>query len=125
MTANPQLRVMSSCGYFDLVCSYFANAQAAARLDPALAARVEVRNYGGGHAIYTEDKVRMELKPDVARFVQDVERRNAARAMRQRCPITRAPASCRFASTTRARSTARSSTSSYSLDPPAGTGGGR
>lgn len=74
---------MSSCGYFDLVCSYFANAQTAIRLDPALAARVEVRNYGGGHAIYTDDRVRMELKRDVAQFVQDLK----AEAPRERAAM--------------------------------------
>ena len=87
MTGNPQLRVMSSCGYFDLVCSYFANAQTAIRLDPALAPAWMVRNYGGGHAIYTDDKVRMEREV-VHReraFVLDLET-GSRRASVQRSP---------------------------------------
>lgn len=70
MRANSSLRVLSSCGYYDLVCSYFANEQVAAELDPDIRTRVLVRNYGGGHAIYTEDTVRIQMKEDVARFVR-------------------------------------------------------
>jgi carboxypeptidase C (cathepsin A) len=71
MAANPRLRVFSSCGYYDLVCSYYANEVVARQLDPSLAARVTVRNYGGGHAIYADDAVRMEMRRDVARFLQE------------------------------------------------------
>ena len=70
MELDPSLRVLSSCGYYDLVCSYFANEYVASQLPPNLKSRVTVRNYGGGHAIYTEDQVRMEMKRDTAAFMQ-------------------------------------------------------
>ena len=76
MLANPQLRVLSSCGLYDLVCGYYANEHLASLLasrEPNLAARVVVRNYGGGHAIYTEDSVRMEMRRDVAQFLGDIQ----------------------------------------------------
>ncbi|MGH9385512.1 MAG: S10 family serine carboxypeptidase-like protein [Vicinamibacterales bacterium] len=70
LAANPSLRVMSSCGYYDLVCSYFANEWVAARLDPEIRSRVSVRNYGGPHAVYDDAAVRIAMKRDVAAFVQ-------------------------------------------------------
>src|SRR5262245_3440819 len=69
MTLNPSLKVFNTCGYYDLVCSYFANQVAAAALPSDLKARVTVRAYAGGHAVYTDDTVRRELKRDVATFV--------------------------------------------------------
>jgi carboxypeptidase C (cathepsin A) len=92
MMANPQLQVMSSCGLYDLVCSYYANEHAAARLDPALASRVIVRNYGGGHAIYTEDSVRMEMRRDVAQFLQQANRPSGHQANRLTGGQVRTPA---------------------------------
>jgi carboxypeptidase C (cathepsin A) len=70
MMANPSLKVLVSCGYYDLVCSYFANQFAADQLEPAVKPRVSARAYGGGHAVYTDDAVRRELKRDVAAFVR-------------------------------------------------------
>jgi carboxypeptidase C (cathepsin A) len=75
MTTNPALHVRSSCGYYDLVCSYFANEQLAAPLDPAMKSRVQVRNYGGAHAVYTDDTVRLALKRDAATFLQGAVKR--------------------------------------------------
>jgi carboxypeptidase C (cathepsin A) len=70
MTLNPSLQVLSMCGYYDLVCSYFGNQVAASGLDPALKSRVTVRAYGGGHAVYADDPVRIEIKRDIGAFVQ-------------------------------------------------------
>jgi carboxypeptidase C (cathepsin A) len=86
MTANPSLKVFASCGYYDLVCSYFANETVANRLEPALRSRVTVRNYGGGHAIYTEDSVRVEIKRDVLGFMQDAARSQARATATPRSP---------------------------------------
>src|SRR5262245_50408517 len=77
MTLNPALKVLNACGYYDLVCSYFANEFVAGQLEPALKARVTVRGYPGGHAVYTADAVRRELKRDVAALVQSVASRPA------------------------------------------------
>jgi carboxypeptidase C (cathepsin A) len=70
MSINPALKAFSTCGYYDLVCSYFANEFVANQLSSDLKPRVTVRNYGGGHAVYTDDAVRRELKRDIAAFVQ-------------------------------------------------------
>jgi carboxypeptidase C (cathepsin A) len=70
MTANPSLRLMVVSGYYDLVSNYFAIEQAARRLPPDFARRVTVRTYAGGHAVYTDDAVRHELRLDAAKFYQ-------------------------------------------------------
>jgi carboxypeptidase C (cathepsin A) len=70
MTANPQLKVFVSCGYYDLVCSYAGNAYVAAHLEPSLKANVVARAYGGAHAIYTDETAKLALKRDVAQFVE-------------------------------------------------------
>jgi carboxypeptidase C (cathepsin A) len=70
MNTNPQLRVMVVSGIFDLVSSYYAIEQAASQLPADLAERVVVRTYAGGHAIYTDDAVRHQLRLDAAKFFQ-------------------------------------------------------
>jgi carboxypeptidase C (cathepsin A) len=70
MASNAKLRVMVVSGIFDLVSSYFAVEQAARRLPPDLAARVVIRTYAGGHAIYTDDAVRHQFRQDAAGFFQ-------------------------------------------------------
>ncbi len=77
MTINQSLKVLNACGYYDLVCSYFANAVAASRLEPDMRSRVTVRSYAGGHAVYTDAVVRRELKRDVAAFVQSLSSKAA------------------------------------------------
>jgi carboxypeptidase C (cathepsin A) len=97
MTGNAQLAVFSTCGLYDLVCSYFAN-QYAAEAAGSLGSRVQVRAYGGGHAIYAEDSVRTAMKRDVAAFVQAATRvaEMPAAAPRQQAD-SRAPESSRDA----------------------------
>ena len=70
MTINPSLVVLNICGYYDLVCSYYGNEVVAGQLEPGIKARVTVRGYGAGHATYTDDPIRLEIKRDVAAFVQ-------------------------------------------------------
>ena len=70
MTSNPSLQVLSVCGYYDLVCSYFGNEIIAGTLEADFKARVTVRGYAGGHATYTDDPVRLEIRRDVAAFVR-------------------------------------------------------
>ena len=71
MIANPKLRVLVACGYYDLVCSYSANAYLADHLDPDIPKNVIARGYGGGHALYTDDSAQMEFKRDVTKFIRD------------------------------------------------------
>jgi carboxypeptidase C (cathepsin A) len=75
MKANPHLRVMVGSGCYDLVFGYFAIEQAAAGLTPDLARRVTVRTYSGGHAIYTDDGARRQLRLDGEKFYQAEEAR--------------------------------------------------
>jgi hypothetical protein len=71
IAANPRLQVLSACGYYDLVCSYAANAYLATSLDAEIAPNVIARGYGGGHAVYTDKSAQLELKRDVAKFIQN------------------------------------------------------
>jgi carboxypeptidase C (cathepsin A) len=68
MAANPRLRVMVVSGIYDLVSNYLAIEQAAAKLPADLSKRVTIRTYAGGHAIYTDDAVRHQLRTDAATF---------------------------------------------------------
>jgi carboxypeptidase C (cathepsin A) len=70
MTANPSMKVLSTCGYYDLVCAYAANAHVARALDPAIRDNVTAKAYGGGHAIYTDRAAQMQMKADVEMFIQ-------------------------------------------------------
>lgn len=70
MTANPSLKVFMASGYFDLVCSYAGNAYLAHHLEPEIRQNVTARAYNGGHAIYTDETAQLELKRDVAAFIQ-------------------------------------------------------
>jgi len=71
MMANPKLRILSACGYYDLVCSYQANLYLASRLEAGLARNVIARGYSGGHALYTDPRAQLDLKRDVVRFIQE------------------------------------------------------
>jgi carboxypeptidase C (cathepsin A) len=75
MLANPRLQALSVCGYYDLACSYAANEYLAGRLDADIAGDVIARSYGGGHAVYTDQKAQMELKRDVIKFIRKAARR--------------------------------------------------
>jgi carboxypeptidase C (cathepsin A) len=70
MKLNPKLQVLVACGYYDLVCSYYGNAYLASHLDVDAARNVTARSYGGGHALYTDDSVRLELKRDVVKLIE-------------------------------------------------------
>lgn len=70
MKANRGLKVFMASGYFDLVCSFAANAYVADHLEPELKRNVITRAYAGGHAIYTEESAQIELKGDVAEFIK-------------------------------------------------------
>ena len=87
--ANPQLRVMSSCGYYDLVCSYSANAQAAAGWTGAGRARRRAqlrRRTCDLHRRQGAD----ELKREWRAFLQDVQSGTAARSARHAAISARA-----------------------------------
>jgi carboxypeptidase C (cathepsin A) len=72
MKANPRLQVLIAGGCYDLACSYYANEYQANHQEPKIARNITVRSYRGGHAIYTDKDAQMQLKRDVAQFIQQV-----------------------------------------------------
>jgi hypothetical protein len=70
MSVNPKLRVFIASGYYDLASSYDANAYLAEHADAKYSASIFVHGYEGGHALYTDKKVQLELKRDVAEFMR-------------------------------------------------------
>lgn len=71
MIANHKLKVLVACGYYDLVCSYAANAYLADHLENEIPRNVTARAYGGGHALYTDPTAQIDFKRDVIKFIQD------------------------------------------------------
>ena len=69
MATNPKLRVFATCGYYDLVCDVALNEWIVRQLPDSLRSRVVLKPYHGGHAIYMDDRVRAELRRDVAAFL--------------------------------------------------------
>ena len=70
MKANPSLKVFMASGYFDLVCSFAGNAYLADNLEPEVRQNITARAYNGGHAIYTDEAAQLEMKRDIAEFIQ-------------------------------------------------------
>ncbi|WP_454827530.1 S10 family peptidase [Paraburkholderia xenovorans] len=70
MRQNPQLRVMSLNGYFDLATPFYATEYALAHLgvDAPLRANVRITYYPTGHMIYLDDAALHTLKGDLASF---------------------------------------------------------
>jgi carboxypeptidase C (cathepsin A) len=70
MRQNPQLRVMSLNGYFDLATPFYATEYALAHLgiDAPLRANVRIAYYPTGHMIYLDDAALHTLKRDLASF---------------------------------------------------------
>ncbi|WP_434110497.1 S10 family serine carboxypeptidase-like protein [Paraburkholderia caffeinilytica] len=70
MRQNPQLRVMSLNGYFDLATPFYATEYALAHLgiDAPLRANVRIAYYPTGHMIYLDDAALHVLKRDLASF---------------------------------------------------------
>jgi len=71
LIANPSLRLLVVCGTYDLVCSYYENEWAVQHLEPALASRITVRTYAGGHEAYLNKPARAAMQRDLAAFVRE------------------------------------------------------
>ena len=67
---NPQLRVLSLNGYFDLATPFFQTEYDLAHmeLDPTLRSNVQRTYYPTGHMIYLDDAALHSLKSDLVRF---------------------------------------------------------
>jgi carboxypeptidase C (cathepsin A) len=71
MAKNPHLRVLVTCGYFDLATPFAAAEYTFAHLglDPSIRANVEFTYYPSGHMMYIESGSLTQLKNDVIAFM--------------------------------------------------------
>jgi carboxypeptidase C (cathepsin A) len=73
MSLNPHMKAFITHGRFDLVTPYYASDRLRnlMRLDPAMAGRLTVRHFGGGHMFYAWETSRREFTAAIAAFVAD------------------------------------------------------
>ena len=73
MSLNPHMKAFITHGRFDLVTPYHASDRLRnlMRLDPAVADRLTVRHFGGGHMFYAWEASRREFAAAIAAFVAD------------------------------------------------------
>src|SRR5215218_4871889 len=73
MSLNPHVKAFITHGRFDLVTPYYSSDRLRnlMRLDPAMAGRLTVRHFGGGHMFYAWQESRREFAAAIAEFVAD------------------------------------------------------
>ena len=73
MALNPYMKAFIAHGLYDMVTPYFASDRLRdlMRLDAAMADRLTVRRFGGGHMFYTWEESRRELASAMSAFVAD------------------------------------------------------
>jgi carboxypeptidase C (cathepsin A) len=73
MALNPHLKAFITHGQFDLATPYYASDRLRnlMRLDPAIASRVTVRHFGGGHMFYAWEDSRRAFTAAIAEFFAD------------------------------------------------------
>jgi carboxypeptidase C (cathepsin A) len=73
MSLNPHMKAFITHGRFDLVTPYYASDRLRnlMRLDPAMADRLTVRHFGGGHMFYAWEASRRDFAAAIASFVAD------------------------------------------------------
>lgn len=71
LAVNPQLRLLITHGWYDLVTTYFSSQQTVAslRLPQPLRHRIQLQNYDGGHMFYTWEASRKAVRRDVERVI--------------------------------------------------------
>ncbi len=76
MALNPHMKAFLTHGRYDLVTPYYASDRLRnlMRLDPAMADRLTVRHFGGGHMFYAWEESRREFRSAIADFVADATR---------------------------------------------------
>ncbi len=76
MRQNPQLKVLSANGYFDLATPFFATEYDLAHmgLEPSLRKNVRITYYETGHMIYLDDSALHALTGDLDRFYDSATR---------------------------------------------------
>jgi carboxypeptidase C (cathepsin A) len=72
LAKNPHLRVLFTCGYYDLATPYSAAEYTANHLgiDPAYRENLSFTYYPAGHMMYIEQESRAQLRRDVADFIR-------------------------------------------------------
>ncbi len=73
MSLNPHMKAFITHGRYDLVTPYHATDRLRnlMRLDSAMASRLTVRHFGGGHMFYAWEESRREFASAIAAFVAD------------------------------------------------------
>lgn len=73
MSKNPFMKVFIASGYYDLATPYFATEYTLSHLglDPSLRANILTKYYDAGHMMYVEEGCLVQMKKDVADFLQD------------------------------------------------------
>jgi carboxypeptidase C (cathepsin A) len=84
LAANPRLRVLAVNGYHDLATPFHVTELDLARLNAG--ARVQVRNYPGGHMSYLDDATRGRQKADLVAFYRAAP---AVAAAEREMPLSR------------------------------------
>ena len=76
MALNPHVKAFITHGQFDLVTPYYASDRLRnlMRLEPAIADRVTVRHFGGGHMFYAWEASRRAFAAAISEFVADATR---------------------------------------------------
>jgi carboxypeptidase C (cathepsin A) len=92
MALNPHMKAFITHGRFDMVTPYYASDRLRnlMRLDPAMAGRLTVRHFGGGHMFYAWEQSRRDFTSAIAEFVADATQQPAVRSGR-RAPRASAP----------------------------------
>jgi carboxypeptidase C (cathepsin A) len=73
MALNPHMRALITHGRHDLVTPYFASDRLRnlMRLDAAMADRLTVRHFEGGHMFYAWEASRHQFTQEIARFAAE------------------------------------------------------
>ena len=76
MALNPHVKAFITHGQFDLVTPYYASDRLRnlMRLEPAIADRITVRHFGGGHMFYAWEASRKAFTSAISEFVADATR---------------------------------------------------
>jgi carboxypeptidase C (cathepsin A) len=93
LRANPNLHVFAASGLYDLATPFYATEYELANvgLDPALRARITLRDYPAGHMIYLNEEALRSLRADLGRFYA----RAVARSPEQPATVSLSPHSPR------------------------------
>jgi carboxypeptidase C (cathepsin A) len=70
MAINPSLKTLVAAGLYDSLNSCAANAFLVANLEPEIQRNVTAACYDGGHMMYDEPAIRVQMTKDVAAFVK-------------------------------------------------------